>query len=228
MGAHRTESGPSTRMNKHYQNTRFLKSTTSLQGMPEGPIREVAFAGRSNAGKSSAINRICQQKSLARTSKTPGRTQQINFFIVEDDRYLVDLPGYGYARVAKAQQQQWGNLLRMYLTRRPSLTGLILLMDIRHPLTPLDNQLLELCREGNIPIQALLTKSDKLKRGAARATLHDVTQRLERLGLDARVQLFSSLQGEGVETAQACLDEWLGFEHDRDATDVSSRPEALI
>lgn len=212
-------------MHKRYQNTRFLKSTTNLHGMPEGSIREVAFAGRSNAGKSSAINRICQQKSLARTSKTPGRTQQINFFTVDEDRYLVDLPGYGYARVSKTQQQQWGMFLRLYLTKRQSLAGLILLMDIRHPLTPLDLQLLELCREGGIPIRALLTKADKLKKGAARATLREVTQRLGRMGLDAHAQLFSSLQGEGVEMAQSCLDNWLGFDDEGTSVESLSRPQ---
>ncbi|OBS09207.1 ribosome biogenesis GTP-binding protein YihA/YsxC [Acidihalobacter prosperus] len=201
-------------MHKRYQNTRFLTSATSLRGMPPDIGREAAFAGRSNAGKSSALNRICHQKSLARTSKTPGRTQQINFFTVTDDRYLVDLPGYGYARVAKSQQQQWGALLRQYLLGRRSLAGLILLMDIRHPLTPLDGQLLDLCQEGGVPVHVLLTKADKLKRGPAMATLRTVERQLDREGLDASVQLFSSLNGEGLEAAQARLDDWLAFDAD--------------
>lgn len=198
-------------MHKRYQNTRFLTSATSLRGMPDDHGREVAFAGRSNAGKSSAINRICHQKSLARTSKTPGRTQQINFFSVDQDHYLVDLPGYGYARVAKSHQHQWENLLRQYLTKRASLVGLILLMDIRHPLTTLDAQLLELCQEGEVPIHVLLTKADKLKRGAAVNTLREVCQRLGQIHPQTSAQLFSSLNGEGLDTVQARLDTWLGL-----------------
>lgn len=218
-------------MHKRYQNTQFLTSATSLRGMPTDSVREAAFAGRSNAGKSSALNRICHQKSLARTSKTPGRTQQINFFTVSDDRYLVDLPGYGYAKVAKSQQQQWGPMLRQYLLGRSALAGLILLMDIRHPMTPLDDQLLNHCREGGVPIHILLTKADKLKRGPAIATLREVEQQLAREGYDASAQLFSSLSGEGLDAAQARLDEWLAFGEvsplNAEPPQSDSGPEAL-
>jgi len=203
-----TENNP---MHKLYQNTHFLTGSTSLKSMPPDTGREVAFAGRSNAGKSSALNQICHQKSLARTSKTPGRTQQINFFTVAEERYLVDLPGYGYAKIAKSQQQKWGSLLQKYLLERDSLTGLVILMDIRHPLTSLDNQLLVLCQTAKVPVHILLTKADKLKRGAAKEALRKVTQQLDEYE-NISVQLFSSLTGEGIHTAQTQLDDWLGFE----------------
>lgn len=196
-------------MHSLYQNTRFLTGATSLKGMPEDHGREVAFAGRSNAGKSSALNRICHQKSLARTSKTPGRTQQINFFRVADDRYLVDLPGYGYARVPGGLQREWGEFIARYLQHRRSLVGLIILMDIRRPPTTLDEQLLGLCAQACIPTHILLTKADKLSRAAASSALREFRKRLAAHGFNATVQCFSALKGEGVEEVQGLLDAWL-------------------
>lgn len=215
-------------MHKRYQNARFVTSAASVASLPPETGAEVAFAGRSNAGKSSALNRICYQKALARTSKTPGRTQQINFFDVGEGRHLVDLPGYGYARVEKSRQRQWGAFLQHYLLERGALRGLILLMDIRHPLTPLDEQLLDLCREAGVPVHVLLTKSDKLKRGQATTARREVKKRLEAEGLHAEVQLFSALNGEGLEAVQARLDDWLGFgtPADADAAAETSGPEA--
>lgn len=213
-------------MHKLYQNTHFLTGSTRLQMMPPDTGREVAFAGRSNSGKSSALNRICHQKSLARISKTPGRTQQINFFAVAADRYLVDLPGYGYAKIAKSQQQKWGDLLQNYLLKREALAGLVVLMDIRHPLTSLDNQLLVLCQTANVPVHILLTKADKLKRGAAKESLKKISQQLFERGGNTSVQLFSSLTGEGINTVQTQLDEWLGFDSTQ-SPPTDSRPKLL-
>ncbi|APZ41728.1 YihA family ribosome biogenesis GTP-binding protein [Acidihalobacter ferrooxydans] len=193
-----------------YQNTRFIAGATNLKGMPSDVGREVAFAGRSNAGKSSALNRICHQKSLARTSKTPGRTQQINFFQVTEDRYLVDLPGYGYARVPGGLQREWGEFIGRYLECRRSLAGLIILMDIRRPLTTLDEQLLQVCVAADIPAHILLTKADKLSRNAAMNTLREVKTRLANHAYGSTTaQCFSALRGEGLEDAQARLDAWL-------------------
>ncbi len=197
-------------MHRLYQNTCFLTSATSLKDMPEDAGREVAFAGRSNAGKSSALNRLCHQKSLARTSKTPGRTQQINFFRVTEDRHLVDLPGYGFARVPGGLQREWGTFVARYLQHRRSLAGLIVLMDIRRPLTALDEQLLQVCRESGIAAHVLLTKADKLSRSKAGEVLQSMRKQLAREGYDrVSMQRFSATSGEGLEEAQARLDEWL-------------------
>ena len=196
-------------MHSLYQNTRFLTGAASLKGMPEDNGREVAFAGRSNAGKSSALNCICHQKSLARTSKTPGRTQQINFFQVAEERYLVDLPGYGFARVPGGLRREWGEFIARYLQHRRSLVGLIVLMDIRRSLTNLDEQLLGLCTEAGIPIHILLTKSDKLSRSASLAALRELKKQLLAQGFSATAQCFSATRGTGVEEVQALLDAWL-------------------
>jgi GTP-binding protein len=199
-------------MHSLYQNTRFLTGATSLKAMPEDNGREIAFAGRSNAGKSSALNRICHQKSLARTSKTPGRTQQINFFQVDEGRYLVDLPGYGFARVPGGLQREWGAFIGRYLQHRRSLVGLIVLMDIRRPLTSLDEQLLELCAQACIPVHILLTKSDKLSRSASLTALRELKKQLQAHGFTASAQCFSATRGTGLEEVQALLDTWLTTE----------------
>lgn len=153
-------------MNPFYHQARFLTSAARLDHCPPDEGMEVAFAGRSNAGKSSAINALCQQKGLARTSKTPGRTQLLNFFELDAARRLVDLPGYGYARVAETVKRQWQGVLAEYLERRRCLRGVILLVDIRHPLKPFDQQMLAWGGQIGLPIHLLLTKADKLKRGA--------------------------------------------------------------
>ena len=196
-------------MHNPYAHTRFLLSAAELDQSPPDQGREVAFAGRSNAGKSSALNTLTGQKALARTSKTPGRTQLLNFFQVSDTRRLVDLPGYGYARVSDAVRARWQRSLAAYLEQRRSLAGLILLMDIRHPLTDYDRQLLDWAREADLPVHVLLTKADKLKRGAAKTTLLQVRRALEAEDLPATVQLFSALKKEGLEEVWAVLDAWL-------------------
>ncbi|MCF6212061.1 MAG: ribosome biogenesis GTP-binding protein YihA/YsxC [Gammaproteobacteria bacterium] len=197
--------------NPAYQHARFLTSAAQLTQLPPDEDFEVAFAGRSNAGKSSALNRITRQKSLARTSKTPGRTQLINFFILDDKRRLVDLPGYGYAKVAEAIKRRWQETMENYLSSRQSLQGLILLMDVRHPLRDIDRQLLSWCWHVGMPVHILLTKVDKLKRGPAQATLLKVRDELNQLAPagSTSVQLFSALKGIGVEEVQDRLDHWL-------------------
>jgi len=199
--------------NPLYHRARFLVSAAHLDQLPPDEGFEVAFAGRSNAGKSSALNRITRQKALARTSKTPGRTQLINFFALDAERRLVDLPGYGYAKVAEAVKQRWQQTMESYLASRESLRGLVLLMDIRHPLRDVDRQLLGWCWHVGMPVHVLLTKADKLKRGPAQATLLRVRNELARQAPagSTSVQLFSALKGSGVEEVQDRLDHWLGL-----------------
>jgi GTP-binding protein len=168
----------------------------------------VAFAGRSNAGKSSALNTITNRKSLARTSKTPGRTQHLVFFRLNDETRLVDLPGYGYAKVPEKMKLTWGQAMAEYLQTRKSLRGLILLMDVRHPLTEFDQQMLEWCHHAEMRVHILLTKADKLKRGPAQSTLLKVKQTLAHYPL-VTLQLFSSLKKQGVEEAREKLKNWL-------------------
>lgn len=186
----------------------FTVSAHELSELPADQGREVAFAGRSNAGKSTAINALTR-RGLAFTSKTPGRTQTINFFQVGGDSRLVDLPGYGYAAVSKDERRHWGTLISAYLQDRASLRGLILIMDSRHPLTPLDVQLVEWYRESGQPLHALLTKSDKLGQQQASRTLRDVTSELAKICPGATVQLFSGVTGAGVPAAQKVVLGWL-------------------
>lgn len=197
-----------------YRAASFVISAAKLSQLPQDSGAEVAFAGRSNAGKSSAINRLCGQKSLARTSKTPGRTQLINLFQLDEQRHLVDLPGYGYAKVAEEIKRRWQQTMEAYLSERQTLRGLILLMDVRHPLKDVDQQLLDWCWEVGMPVHILLTKADKLKRGAAQNTLLQVRRELEARAPDGlcSVQLFSSLKGTGLPEAYGVLDRWLGFD----------------
>lgn len=196
-------------MNSLYRTTRFLTSAAHLSQAPADDGREVAFAGRSNAGKSSAINVLCGQNALSRTSKLPGRTQLLNFFRVDDTRRLVDLPGYGYAKVPELVQQRWQAFMADYLTHRACLQGIILLMDIRHPLTDYDRNMLDWGAARDLPIHILLTKADKLKRGPALAQLHTVQRHLQQRRREVDVQLFSSLKHQGIEQAHAVLDIWL-------------------
>lgn len=194
-----------------YRQARFDMSAAKLSQLPADEGREVAFAGRSNAGKSSAINRITGQNSLARTSKTPGRTQLINFFTLDDMRRLVDLPGYGYARVSEDVKRRWQQTMEQYLASRQSLKGLVLLMDVRHPLKEVDQQLLSWCWHVGMPVHILLTKADKLKRGQAQNALLKLRRDLENndpAGLTS-VQLFSALKGTGVDEVCNVLDRWL-------------------
>ena len=170
---------------------------------------EVAFAGRSNAGKSSAINALTGNTKLARTSRTPGRTQLINFFTVADQIRLVDLPGYGFAKVPLKVKQEWNKQLERYLQLRQSLKGLILLMDIRHPLKDYDRQMIEWAVKSEMPVHILLTKSDKLKRGPAKSALFDVQKEIHKHERWISVQLFSSLSHDGMDELQRTLNWWL-------------------
>ena len=200
-------------MNPAYRKASYVLSAHQLRQLPADEGLEVAFAGRSNAGKSSALNAITGISSLARTSKTPGRTQQINFFRLDETRYLVDLPGYGYAKVPERIKQHWQHTLECYLQTRASLRGLILVMDIRHPLKEFDRQMLLWCQQVDMPVHILLTKADKLKRGAAQRSLREVESHLRGIHLEqAGVQTFSSLKRCGIEQVQARLDEWLEFD----------------
>ena len=183
----------------------FVLSTPDPLQLPADSGAEIAFAGRSNAGKSSALNVLVGVHGLARTSRTPGRTQHLVAFVLPDGRRLVDLPGYGYARVPESVRAQWRNALEGYLRRRRSLRGLALVMDIRHPLTPFDLQMLRFCAAHDLPCHVLLTKADKLGRGRAAQSLLRVRRELAALGGTPGVQLFSALDGTGVEEARAAL-----------------------
>lgn len=195
---------------KQLHQTTFALSAPTFKLCPPDVGFEVAFAGRSNAGKSSAINTITQQKQLARSSKTPGRTQMINFFDVgKADARIVDLPGYGYASVPEAMKIKWQKELEAYLVNRQSLAGLILLTDIRHGLKYFDEQMLHWAKDGQLSVHVLLTKADKLKYGAAKTALLQVQKQLQTLDLPFSIQLFSALKRQGVDELAQVLGTWL-------------------
>jgi GTP-binding protein len=183
----------------------YTASAHDLEQLPPDVGREVAFVGRSNAGKSSAINTLANHKRLAYVSKTPGRTQLINFFSLGDDRTLIDLPGYGYAQVPAKVKAHWQGVLAAYVSSRQALKGLVLIMDARHPLKPLDLQLLDWYLPTGKPVHCLLTKSDKLSRSEQTLTLQKVRQQMKAANHDSTVQLFSSLKKEGVEEAELAI-----------------------
>jgi len=191
-----------------FDQTCFQTSAATLEDCPADSSAEVAFAGRSNAGKSSAVNVITGLPQLARTSKTPGRTQLINFFFIEEGKYLVDLPGYGYAKVPLERRDKWQFELEKYLRRRKALVGLILLSDIRHPLKTFDRMMIEWAAQANLPLHLLLTKADKLKRGATQKTLLKVEKELTAFD-NVSVQLFSALRNIGVDPVRKVLTRWL-------------------
>jgi GTP-binding protein len=193
----------------YYRRARFLTSAARLPQAPPDSGLEVAFAGRSNAGKSSAINALCGQKGLARTSKTPGRTQLLNFFELDELRRLVDLPGYGYAAVAAPIRSQWQGAVADYVERRRSLQGLVVLSDIRHPLKDLDRQLIDWAAHLGRPVHVLLTKADKLGRGKATAALAATRKALRDYPGGPTAQLFSAVAGHGVDALATVLDAWL-------------------
>ena len=194
-----------------YRRCEFMLAALTSAQMPRDAGREVAIAGRSNAGKSTALNALTGQKSLARTSKTPGRTRELIFFRVDDERRLVDLPGYGYAQVSKSVQAKWQKSLETYLERRQCLQGLVLLMDIRHPLKPQDLQLLSWCAAAGLPFHILLSKADKLSRNKGSAALAAVRRELEATGWEGSLQLFSAKSGDGVNELAIVLNEWLAL-----------------
>ncbi|MFK8047199.1 MAG: ribosome biogenesis GTP-binding protein YihA/YsxC [Halioglobus sp.] len=193
----------------NYRTAEFLTSARKVSQCPPDTGYEVAFAGRSNAGKSSAINSLTHNKKLARTSKTPGRTQLLNFFALSEQQRLVDLPGYGFAKVPKAVKQAWIKELEGYLQRRESLRGLILLMDSRHPMQPFDEQMLGWAVAAKMPVHILLTKSDKLKKGPAKAAMLKVLAELKEQQDLVSIQLFSALKHAGHQELIRTLDRWL-------------------
>lgn len=187
----------------------FLISCARLQQLPQDDAREVAFAGRSNAGKSSALNALCGRRQLARVSKTPGRTQLINLFALPNGNRLADLPGYGYANVPAAVRASWGRLIGGYMEQRRNLCAIVLIMDIRHPLTDYDQQMLAWTRANERPCQILLTKADKLSFGAAKAQLLKVQKDVAELGVSADVLLYSAISLQGLEEARARINQLL-------------------
>jgi GTP-binding protein len=195
--------------NRYYRQARFLISAATPSQFPESGGLEVAFAGRSNAGKSSAINALCDNRGLAKTSKTPGRTRLINFFALDETRRLVDLPGYGYAKVPLAMKQEWQALLEKYLMQTQQLRGLVIIMDIRHPFKDFDQQMLDWCQHYDLPAHVLLTKADKLSRGAQAKSLQQVKKQLKQAGSAASVQAFSASSHQGMEQLVATLNAWL-------------------
>ncbi|WP_133136525.1 ribosome biogenesis GTP-binding protein YihA/YsxC [Legionella rowbothamii] len=192
-----------------YAKAVFLKSAARVTHLPEDTGYEVAFAGRSNAGKSSALNCLTRIKGLARTSKTPGRTQLINLFSLDEERRLVDLPGYGYAKVALQVKMEWQKHLAHYLDVRQSLRGLVLLMDVRHPLKDLDQMMIDWALNRELPVHILLTKADKLSRSDVKNTVLKVRKHYELASHLISVQAFSSLKKEGVEELILLLNQWL-------------------
>jgi GTP-binding protein len=191
------------------QQARFLLSAASVADFPPEAGPELAFAGRSNVGKSSAINALASRRRLAFSSKTPGRTQTINFFDLGDAGRLADLPGYGYASVSQSMRSSWDALIGGYLLERPTLAAVVVLMDARHPLTKNDRNFLEWLRPVSTPRLVLLSKADKLTRTERAKTLTETRNALDAAALTSLVQMFSSTSGEGVEEARSQLESWL-------------------
>jgi GTP-binding protein len=198
----------------HLSKATFTISAPDIRKLPEDSGIEVAFAGRSNAGKSSALNTLTNQRGLARTSKTPGRTQLINVFEIGDNKRLIDLPGYGFAKVPLEMKKKWQKALGEYLEKRQSLKGLVVLMDIRHPLKDLDMDLIEWAVDGDLPVLALLTKCDKLSQGKRSAEVLKVKKVLDALNGDIKVQAFSSLKRTGAEQADTVICDWFTEEQE--------------
>ena len=199
----------------NFRTAQFLTSAPSLRECPPEIGAEVAFAGRSNAGKSSAINALTANSKLARTSKTPGRTQLINFFSLQDNQSLrlVDLPGYGYAKVPMATKKQWQKHLSEYMYKRQTLRGMILLMDIRHPVQEFDAMMLNWAVEAEMPVHVLLTKADKLKHGAAKNMLIKFRNYMHESDVADLVtsQMFSALKHQGIDELKSILSQWLAL-----------------
>ena len=208
--------------NVNFREACFIQSASEIENAPPDQGWEVAFAGRSNSGKSSAINALTGNRKLARTSRTPGRTQLINFFALSDSQRLVDLPGYGFAKVPLAVKKKWNQQLERYLQYRESLRGLVMLMDIRHPLTDPDKQMLGWAVAASMPVHILLTKADKLKRGPAQNTLLSVRSELAAHAELVSVQCFSSLKLQGVDELGKQINLWL-----TDESVMDPMPETL-
>ncbi len=193
----------------NFQNVEFDKSVADVTQLPPDQGREIAFIGRSNCGKSRSLNALTNSKQLAKVSKRPGHTQLLNFFNLSTQYRLVDLPGYGYAKVSRQQQQKWQQLISAYLHQRQSLRGLVLLMDIRHPLQPLDQQMIDWCIDNDTPLHILLSKADKLRYGPAMNQLQQVKNALSHYPQTISLQLFSALNRRGVDELKKQLTYWL-------------------
>lgn len=199
----------------------YLVSVHERSQLPPDAGAEVAIAGRSNAGKSSLINRLCRQKSLARTSRTPGRTRQLVFFRLDETRHLVDLPGYGFARVGGDLKRHWKGLIQGYLEKRRALAGLLIVMDVRHPLKPGDVDLANWAADRGLPLHLVLTKADKLGRGKQNEAMMAVRKAVD---ASVGVQLFSAVSGQGLEELEAVMAEWLVPEAAQPAARASDSP----
>lgn len=199
-------------MSLPYQNAYFLLSAADVKQLPADQGIEVAIVGRSNAGKSSVLNCLTQNRKLARVSKTPGRTQLVNIFILDSTRRIADLPGYGYAKAPLSAKQQWQKTVNTYLETRKSLAGLIVVMDIRHPLKPLDLTLLEFCDHYKLPVHILLNKADKLSKNMIIKTLHKVKAAVAEYDNPVTLQAFSALRGIGLDELQKLLAKWYELE----------------
>ncbi len=204
-------------LERKFRRAQFVLSTPELYPLPEDKGCEVAFAGRSNAGKSSALNAIVDQNALARTSKTPGRTQHLVVFGLEPQERLVDLPGYGYAKVPLALKRAWHQLIDAYVTDRRSLTGIVVVSDIRHALTDFDLQMLQYCRARALPCVVLLSKADKLNRGPALEVRKRVLREIAALGIESEALVFSAHAKSGIAEARRAIDRLLVVPADADA-----------
>lgn len=192
----------------NYQKAEFMLSVAQLNQLPPDQGIEIAIVGRSNAGKSSVLNQLTQNKSLARVSKTPGRTQHINLFALDTKRRIADLPGYGYAKVPPDMKIHWQKTMEAYLSTRQCLKGLILIMDIRHPLKDFDEYMLDWATQSRLPTHILLNKADKLTLNHLKKTLTAVTREINQYGPDVTVQAFSALRGDGIQELRTLLDRW--------------------
>lgn len=196
---------------QQFRRAKYISAAHDWRQLPSDQGMEIAFAGRSNVGKSSVINRLCDQGRLARTSRTPGRTQQIVYFDLEHEQRLADLPGYGYAKVPLELKRHWGQFMDRYFTQRRSLRGLVIIMDIRHPLTEHDQHMLAWADNGRLPCHVVLNKADKLSRGAAL----QVKQKVQKsLPANTSCQIFSALKNQGVEDLLITLHTWIGSENE--------------
>lgn len=193
--------------NGWYSRIEFRLGVASIKQLPDDSGAEVAFAGRSNVGKSSAINKITNRRGLARISKSPGRTRELNYFSYDERTHLVDLPGYGYAKVNEEMRDGWAKLIEEYLSERKSLRGIFLIMDVRHPLGKFDQTMIDYCHACNLPVHILLNKSDKLSKNAGNKAMAFVSRELS--GINFSTQLFSALKGTGLDEAREKLAKWL-------------------
>lgn len=194
--------------NINYNKIEFITSAAYYKNLPEDRGYEVAFAGRSNAGKSSTLNTLTKRKNMAKTSSKPGKTQHINLFRLDKSRILVDLPGYGFSKVNKKEKHRWQEELTIYLAERQCLKGIVLVMDIRHPLTELDRSMIEFAESSNRDLHIILNKSDKLKKGKIAATVLKVKKELKNYSISISVQTFSSMNGDGLKELRQKLDKW--------------------